>query len=196
MNIGFDFDKVFVNYPPGIPNKLIDYLYKGHLALLKGKTKNVELSYRYPGKTEQKIRKLSHTSILRPPITKNIDALKKISVMKTCKTYLVSSRYGFLKKETQAWLKTQRLEKYFTGVYFNFENKQPHLFKKETIDKLRITFYVDDDIDLLVYLSKNNPSLKLFWITDKNNYEYKMLPENIFKVKNIEELYNKFLTKK
>ena len=115
MNIGFDFDKVFVNYPPGIPNKLIDYLYKGHLALMKGKTKNVTLSYRYPGTIEQKIRMLSHAKILRPAIIENINALKKISQLKNCKTYLVSSRYGFLKSKTEEWLEKEKIEKYFSG---------------------------------------------------------------------------------
>lgn len=193
MNIGFDFDKVFVNYPPGIPNKLIDYLYKGHLALMKGKTKNVTLSYRYPGTIEQKIRMLSHAKILRPAIIENINALKKISQLKNCKTYLVSSRYGFLKSKTEEWLEKEKIEKYFSGIYFNFKNQQPHVFKMNTIKKLKIDAYVDDDIDLLVYLSKNDSSLKLFWITDTNTHEYTTLPSTIHKIKNISELYTNLL---
>ncbi|MEN9407220.1 MAG: hypothetical protein RLZZ455_436, partial [Candidatus Parcubacteria bacterium] len=62
MNIGFDLDKVLVNYPPLIPDGLIDRLYKKKI---KG-----ELVYRFPSKPEQRIRKISHLSFLRPKIKK------------------------------------------------------------------------------------------------------------------------------
>lgn len=195
MNIGFDFDKVFVNYPPGIPSNLISFLYKGRMSFVNKDSKKTELSYRYPGRIEQRIRKLSHKTFLRPPISGNIKTLKKISETDSYKTYLISSRYGFLKGETEKWLEKQRIRKYFTGIYFNFQNKQPHIFKKEIIDQLRITIYVDDDIDLLIYLSKNE-NLKLFWIADKGDLKHKALPSNIYKIKNIEELYTNFLIKK
>ncbi len=193
MRIGFDFDKVFVNYPPLVPPKLIDYLYKGKLAVLKEKTKNVELSYRYPGTFEQNIRILSHLPLFRKPLKKNITALKKICKEKNCNTYLVSSRFGFLRKRTNEWIKNNHLNKYFKGVYFNYHDEQPHLFKEKTIAKLKLDTYVDDDIDLLVYLSKKNQKLSLFWVTQKKESEYKMLPKSIVAIKDINELYTKYL---
>ena len=135
MTLGFDFDKVFIDYPPFIPYVFVDYLYKGSLVFRKNRTKDVVLHYRFPGPIEEKVRILSHYPIFRHGIKENIESLKRISAKKNYKTYLVSSRFGFLRKRTTALLKRTKLENYFDGVYFNFENKQPHLFKEETIKK-------------------------------------------------------------
>lgn len=187
MIIGFDFDKVFIDYPPFIPYSIVDFLYKGSSVFIKNKTGGIALHYRFPGFFEQKIRILSHYSLFRPAIQKNIDVLRKISSKKSGKTYLVSSRFSFLKKRTDAILQKYNLNSYFDGIYFNYENQQPHLFKEETIRKLKIDTYIDDDLDLSLYLSKKFPKLKIYWVTDGRNKEVE-LPENISAIKNLEEL--------
>ena len=70
MKIGFDLDKIFVDYPPLIPDALIDRLYKR-------KTKN-ELIYRIPSRPEQLLRQLSHYHGFRAPITDNITFLHSL----------------------------------------------------------------------------------------------------------------------
>ena len=52
MNIGFDFDKVFIDYPPFLPGKLFDKLYK--------KKDNGTLLFRIPEYPEQILRKALH----------------------------------------------------------------------------------------------------------------------------------------
>jgi hypothetical protein len=84
---------------------------------------------------QQKVRVISHHHLLRPPIKVNIEALKKISSDKKNKTYLVSSRFGFLKGRTEAILKRYKLKDYFSGAYFNYKNEQPHIFKERIIKK-------------------------------------------------------------
>lgn len=185
--IGFDFDKVFIDYPPFIPYSIVDFLYKGTSVFRKNRTKDTFLSYRFPGILEQKVRILSHYPLFRHAIKENIDVLKKISNKKNGKTYLVSSRFSFLKKKTDAILKKYNLDNYFNGIYFNYENQQPHLFKEETIQKLKIDTYIDDDFDLSLYLSKKIPKLKIYWITDGRSKETK-LPTNITAIKNLREL--------
>ena len=96
MVIGFDFDKVFINYPPFLPYNFVEFLYKGSTIFRKNRAKNVNLHYRFPGILEQKLRALSHYPFFRKPIKENIEALKKISTQKKGKTYLVSSRFSFL----------------------------------------------------------------------------------------------------
>lgn len=187
MTIGFDFDKVFIDYPPFIPYVLVDYLYKGSLVFRKNRTKNVVLHYRFPGPFEQKVRILSHYPLFRHVIKKNIESLKRISANKSYKTYLVSSRFGFLKARTTTILKQNKLENYFDGIYFNFENKQPHLFKEETIKKLKIDAYIDDDLDLALYLSKKIPHLKIYWLKDGRKREGP-LPTNITAISTLKEL--------
>lgn len=190
MNIGFDFDKVLINYPPFIPYKLIDFLYKGRFVFEKD-VKEKDLKYRFPGILEQKIRVISHYPMLRRPISKNIDVLKQISKNKKNNTYLISSRYKFLEKRTSLLVKKAQLYKYFNDIYFNYNNIQPHIFKENTIRKLKIDIYIDDDLDLALYLAKRNPKLTLYWIKDREINA--KLPKNITPIKDLSELQNKYL---
>lgn len=194
MTIGFDFDKVFIDYPPFIPYALVDFLYKGSTIFRKNSKKNNFLHYRFPGLFEQKIRILSHHTLFRPPIKSNITILKKISDKKNGKTYLVSSRFGFLKKQTNTLLEKYKLNKYFDGIYFNYGNRQPHIFKEQTIRKLKLDIYIDDDLDLSFYLSKKIPELTIFWVRDGRK-KVTSLPSNIIPIKDLKEL-NKYLDKK
>ena len=179
--VGFDFDKVFVNYPPLIPDELIEWLYK---------IKNHKLRYRYPSKTEQKIRILSHYPIFRHPSKKNIASLKDI--WKNNKDiYLISSRFSFLDKRTYYWTKRYGIEKFFKKMYFNFNDEQPHIFKNKVIKKEGIKKFVDDDLDLLRYLSKENPKVEFYWLSNKK--PQKELPNSIKIVKNLEEFKNNYL---
>ncbi|PIT89260.1 MAG: hypothetical protein COU27_01255, partial [Candidatus Levybacteria bacterium CG10_big_fil_rev_8_21_14_0_10_36_7] len=76
MKIGFDFDKVIVDYPPIVPASFINFCYRyGVVPLGRNST---GFSYRIPGALEQKLRLLTHFQLLRPPIKKNIDVIKKI----------------------------------------------------------------------------------------------------------------------
>ena len=194
MIVGFDFDKVFINYPPFVPYTLIDLLYKGRSYFLKNLGKNHLMHYRFPGEFEQQIRIASHHPILRPVITSNIEVLRKISSNKKNKTYLVSSRFGFLERRTQEILKKYDLERYFDGVYFNYKNNQPHLFKEQTINKLKIDTYIDDDLHVALYLSKKIPKLTIYWLNDeKIKPDY--LPKNVISIKNLNGLDKKFLNK-
>ena len=83
---------------------------------------------------------------------------------------------------------TYRLRKYFEGIFFNYKNQQPHLFKEQTIKSLKIDTYVDDDLDLSVYLSKRMPSLTIFWI--KSGNATIKIPANIIPIKDLGELRN------
>ena len=161
MNIGFDLDKIFIDYPPFVPDKLINRLYKQ-------KSDGV-LLYRIPSKPEQILRIISHYSIFRPPLTKNIKFVKELTNKQknTNKYYLISSRFSFLKKPTEALIKRYGFNEIFDAMFFNFENKQPHLFKDEVITKIKIDHYVDDDLPLLEFLAKENQKTKFFWLNKK-----------------------------
>jgi len=56
------------------------------------------------------------------------------------------------------------------------------------VKKLGIDTYIDDDLDLLKYLSRNHSSLKLYWITKR---EKKNLPKNIQAIKTLHEIKSK-----
>ncbi len=176
MNIAFDLDKIFINYPPFIPESLINRLYR--------KKVNGTLIYRIPSKPEQLIRKVSHLHYFRPPIRKNIDILKSLQ-KKNNKFFLISSRYKFLEKLTDSIVKRNGLQSIFDGMFFNFKDKQPHVFKDEIIKKLNIDRYVDDDLYLLKFVAQSNPKTVFYWL---NKTIHKPLARNLFAITNISEI--------
>lgn len=180
MNIGFDLDKIFIDYPPIIPDKLIDRLYK--------KKANGELVYRIPSKPEQYIRRLSHLSLLRPSIRKNISFLKSLPKNEH-NLYLISSRYGFLKDVTENRMRSEGFDKVFNQLFFNFTNKQPHLFKADVLKNMKMDIYVDDDIHLLKHVAKENPETTFFWLTQEK-YGPK-LPPNVIKIHDLTDILKK-----
>lgn len=177
MNIGFDFDKIFIDYPPFIPSGIIDRLYR--------QKSNGVLFYRIPSKLEKFLRLLTHFSAFRPPIIINIKFIKKLAKKNTSRHYLISSRFSFLKNKTKSVIKKYSLDKYFDEMYFNFDNDQPHFFKNKVIKKLKIDLYVDDDLPLLIFLAKRNPKTLFFWFNKKISSK---INNNLFAIKSLSEM--------
>lgn len=177
MNIGFDLDGVFINTPPFIPRWVIDKFYK--------EKDNGELIYRIPGHFEKYIRRASHVPLLRPQIQENVNFLKDLSKNKDYTLFLISSRFDFLAKATKRISEKYDFATIFKQTVFNIQNLQPHLFKEAMIEKLKIERFVDDDLSLLKYLAKNNTKTKFYWF---NNSLEKKLGENIFAIKNIDDV--------
>ncbi|MDO8638081.1 MAG: hypothetical protein Q7R43_00780 [Candidatus Daviesbacteria bacterium] len=156
MKIGFDLDRIFINLPPIIPPGVIDWLYKKHCQ--KG------LAYSIPKSSLSKlIRRASHISPLRPPIKKNINTLSQILLQPNLELYLISSRYKFLEKLTLKLLNKYNLITPFSKIYLNTSDEQPHLFKEKVLKKLNLDLFIDDDLDLLKHLQKQNLKTKLIW---------------------------------
>lgn len=205
MNIGFDLDKIFIDYPPFLPAKLIDWLYKhdpkeiilekeGLKTLLSEEKFNGKpLAYHIP-KSSLGIflRKLSHFYLFRPKIKSNIHFLHHFSQNSHHQLYLVSSRYSFLKDITFSILKRYHISPYFNKIFLNEKNEQPHLFKEKIIKKMQMQLYIDDDIYLLKYLQKRCPNTKFFWYNPANP---KNPPQGIINIKKLSEI-KKFLKAK
>lgn len=178
MNIGFDLDKVFIDYPPIFPSILFDKLYK--------KKDNGVLIYRIPSKPEQLVRRALHYPLLRPPIKNNLEFLKSIPKDKN-KLYLISSRYKFLEGITNQLVKKYQLDTIFDGLYFNYENKQPHLFKNEVIKGLDLDLYIDDDLSLINYVAKHNKNTKFLWLNYRN--QDKPREKNVYSINQLTEIF-------
>lgn len=177
MRIGFDLDKIFIDYPPFIPDTIIDRLYK--------KKSNGILLYRIPSKPEQLLRMATHHPLFRQPIKENLIFVSNLKKKNNAKYYLISSRFGFLKKHTEVLIKKHGFNKIFDAMFFNFENKQPHLFKHGVITKLKIDRYVDDDLSLLEFLSKKNKKTKFFWLNEKTE---KIMNSNLIAVTHLSKM--------
>lgn len=176
MRLGFDLDKVFIDYPPFVPDSLIDRLYK------KKTTK--DLVYRMPNIPEQYIRQISHLPLFRPPLKENLTFLKKAANKN--EVFLISSRFHFLEKQTTKLAKSLGFDLIFDGMYFNYTNIQPHLFKKSILKELKLDKYVDDDLSLLLFVAKHIKTTKFYWLTHKKSMTD--LPSNITQINSIKEM--------
>jgi hypothetical protein len=179
MKLGFDLDRVLISYPPFIPGDIIDWIYKRH---------NKGLSYRFPGKIEQKIRIFFHLPFFRKPIKENLEAIKKNWFPRE-EFYLISGRFSFLRKRTEQILKLYEIDKFFKERYFNFQDEQPHIFKYRIIKNLKLDKYVDDDLDLLNFLAKKHLQTKLYWLNSKGSPKRGKIPKEITPIKNLFEFF-------
>lgn len=160
--VGFDLDGIIIDKPPLIPKKLIEWFFRGS---------QENLNYRFPKtKIEQLIRKFSHFYLFRPPIKKNIALIKKIHQQKKHDLYLVSSRYSFLQKETQFWLKKRKIDGLFEKIYLNTEDSQPHLFKEKKLKRLELDFYFEDDELIVDYLDRKLKNIQIFLVDDRGKH--------------------------
>lgn len=174
MKIGFDLDKIFIDYPPLIPDVVIERLYR--------KKMNGSLAYRIPTRPEQALRRLSHVSLFRPPIHKNIEFLESIP-KKEHRLYLISSRFRFLESVTLTLMKKYGFTDIFDGMYFNFDNEQPHLFKDKVLHQLKLDRYVDDDLHLLRFVLPLHAKTKFYWLN--NNSGTKELEPNLYAISDL-----------
>ena len=177
MNIGFDLDGIFVRLPPILPAWVIERLYR--------ERNQTKLHYRIPGKIEKRIRILSHASLLRPPIKENILFAKNLSRSKKYTFFLVSSRFGFLRQQTEKIIRRYGIDTIFHKIYFNYDNEQPHVFKDRIIKKMKISLFIDDDIYLLAFLAKENPTTRFFWLNATKN---ETITNNLFAITNISSM--------
>jgi hypothetical protein len=178
MNIGFDLDKVFIEYPFFVPDFIINKAYK--------KMVGNSFVYRVPSKPEQFLRLLLHYPLFRQPISKNIEFVKNISKKNGHNYFLITGRFSFLKNRTNQIIKKYELDKVFKKIFINFRNEQPHIYKSNLMKQLKIDKYVDDDFFLLKYAAKQNPKTKFFWLNKKIS---KSLETNLFAIKNISEMF-------
>lgn len=152
--IAFDLDGVIINKPPLVPKSLIERLFRGN--------SEEKLRYRFPrSKLEQRIRKISHFYLFRPPIKDNINFIKKIAEMDKFELYVISGRYSFLESETKNWLKKRQMNSVFKKIFLNLGDEQPHLFKEKILNKLHPDIYIDDDGAIVKYLRQNISSAKI-----------------------------------
>lgn len=146
IRIAFDLDGVIIDKPPLVPKEWLEWLFRGG--------KRDGLHYRFPkSKLEQRIRKLSHFYLLRPPIKKNIEFIKELAKNPKYELYIISARYSFLEKETEKWLRKRMIKDLFKGIFINLEDKQPHLFKERKLKEIGAEIFVDDDCELTDYLA-------------------------------------------
>lgn len=163
LRIGFDLDGVLVDKPPLIPRWFLGWLFKGSCR---------RLNYHCPPPGwNRKLRIWSHQPWLRPPLKVNIAYVQKLAKQQNTKLFLISSRYSFLAKPTNKLLTRRGLGEVFDRVILNRKNEPPHLFKRRALEKLALNYYFEDDPEMVGYLQKNLPRLKVCLVSRKKSCE-------------------------
>lgn len=157
LRVGFDLDGVILYNPARIARPLI-VLFKN----LFFHQKKV-LFYIPTSKWEKFLYRLIHkTSIF---VAGGYEDLIQMIQKKEIEAYIITARYSFMKDDFEQWIQKLDAKKYFTVCMMNKNNEQPHLYKQKAIEKLHLDIFVEDNWDIVTYLSHNTHA-KIFWITN------------------------------
>jgi len=168
IRIGFDLDGVILYNPIRIVRPIVTLAKK---ILFK---KPEVFTYFPKSRFEQLLWTWAHkTSFFVSP---GFSKIKELAKDKNVEIYLITSRFSFLKKDLDKWLKRINSKKIFSRCFYNEKNERAHLYKRRLVNKLRLDFFIEDNFDIVNYLSKTTKT-KIFWIyniLDKHiNYEFK-----------------------
>ena len=161
LKVGFDLDGVLLYNPARIFRPLIAFIkniFFNHQQML---------TFYYPKtKLEKWLWWFFHKSSLF--VADGFEEINNLVQQKKIKAYLITARYSFLKKDLDQWLKRMKIDHYFSGIYYNKNDEQPHLFKEKLIKKLNLDIFVEDNWDIVKYLNQKSKSkeqkYKIFWI--------------------------------
>ncbi len=171
LRVGFDFDGVVVYNPMRILRPFASFIKKKNLL------KRKELEFFVPTKKWEKfLWFLAHQTSLFPAAGwQRIEELKRDKVIEP---YLITGRNTFLKNDLKFKLKLFGLEKIFTTVYITEKDEQPHLFKERIIKQLKLDYFIEDNWDIVQYLSQCHLPAKIIWVSnlvdEKIRYPHKV----------------------
>lgn len=155
LRIGFDMDGVLLYNPARIVRPIIACVKRVFLHKKK-------LKFYYPKTNHEKIfwRLFHKSSIFNAPGLTEITRLVNEGKIEA---YLITARYNFLGSSVEKWIKKNKLEKTFKGVFYNSKDEQPHEFKERLIKKLGLDVYIEDNFDIVNHLAKTTQA-KIVWI--------------------------------
>lgn len=161
FKVGFDLDGVILYNPirtlRPFAKKILKPLKAGILH------QNKEAFYLPKTTLERFLWRVVHMSSFR--INNGYEDIKRLAHEKNIEMYIITGRYGFLKKDYKKWLKEIEADEVFKGCYINEDNIQPNDFKEKMIKKLRLDVYVEDNWDIIEKLN-HHTGAEIVWITN------------------------------
>ncbi|TSC85741.1 MAG: hypothetical protein G01um101416_812 [Microgenomates group bacterium Gr01-1014_16] len=152
--IGLDFDGVVVYDPVRIIRAPVKWFKKNVL-------KKNKLSFFVPKNSWQRwVWKTIFSSSIWP--AKGIDLLRQTSRNKNVEMHLITGRFDFMDAHLENWLTKYKLNGSFKSVNIN-RQEQPHLFKERMINELKLDYFVEDNLDVVLYLAPRVKA-KILWI--------------------------------
>jgi len=168
IRIGLDFDGVVVYDPVRVVRAPVKWFKKRVLGMRK-------LTYYVPhNRWQQMLWKIVFGAGIWP--AKGVNELRELGKNSDIELYLITGRFKFLEKNINWWLKKNNLAHVFKSITINEHNEQPHLFKERTIKKLKLDYYVEDNLDVVQHLAERL-DCKILWVYNMldvtRNYPYK-----------------------
>ena len=155
IKIGLDFDGVVAYNPFRVARPIV--------AFVKSKLFGVKkLKFWYPQKRWQQIFwVIIHESSIFP--ANGVELLKKLVREEKIEAHLITARYSFLDNHLYNWLDKYKIRKLFKTINMNKQDEQPHLFKEKLIDRYKLDYYIEDNLDIVKHLVQKNKK-NIYWI--------------------------------
>ncbi|MBI4137304.1 hypothetical protein HY469_04545 [Candidatus Roizmanbacteria bacterium] len=159
LRVGFDFDGVIAYNPLRVLRRPV-------MSVKQLFSASSELSFPIPRKkTFRFLWELAHETSFFPAY--GFSDLKELIRTRKIEAFILTGRYAFLEDNLIRWLVKYGAADLFAGIHVNKEFEQPHHFKEQMLKKLKLDFYVEDNLDIVTYLV-NSKQLKA---NTKNNTE-------------------------
>lgn len=160
IKVGLDFDGVVAYNPFRVARALVSFVKRDMLGMKK-------ISFWYPqARWQQFFWTLAHESSIFP--AKGTELFKKMVSEGKIEAHLVTARYSFLDNHLYDWLTRYKLTHLFKTITLNKQDEQPHIFKEKIIEKKKFDYFIEDNWDIVKYLSKKRKAksvkCKIYWI--------------------------------
>lgn len=163
VRIGLDFDGVIAYNPFRLIRAPIKWFKREVLGVRK-------LTFFVPENWWQRLLwSVIHESSVFP--ASGVDLLRQLSPDSRFEFHLITARYGFLKNNLLSWLQKNHLLRIFKTININENCLQPHEYKLQTVKRLKLDYYVEDNLDIVTYLSPKVKT-KIYWVYNFIDFHY------------------------
>lgn len=166
IKVGFDLDGVLLYNPARVVRPLIALLKKKKILIDR---KELEFYIPRPGPQQYFWDLLHKSSCFMAPGIDRISSMKDRGLISP---YLITGRFGHLEKDFHKWKRKMNADELFEKCYMNSNNEQPHLFKERLIKELNLEIFVEDNWDIVKYLSQNK-TRKIIWVSNVLDWKIK-----------------------
>ncbi len=147
--VGFDFDGVVIYNPLHIARAPIAWFKSKFLRL------NKTSFYKPKNKFQLFIWKLLF--LISIPATDGLKEIQKLKDEGKIYPILLTGRFDLSQKKLREILKNIGFPTLFSEIITNDKNEQPHIFKERLIQEKKMQVYIEDNIDIVLYLNKTLP---------------------------------------
>lgn len=156
LTVGFDFDGVVIYNPLHVARAPIAWFKRHFLGL------NKTSFYKPKNKWQIFIWKLLFC--IEIPAKSGLREIERLKNEGKINPILLTGRFDLSPSKVQKILARAGFPNLFTEIITNSKNEQPHVFKERVIQEKKMEVYVEDNIDIVIYLKKRLPQVRFFWM--------------------------------